>query len=263
MDCISSVSKPSIHETALRKFFKGNVIYDGPVVFDHPLYCIGFFNRSGSNLLAEHLRGTPYFSGFHEQLNFNIVQNLSKKWGVHSFPDFIIEATNRFSKGRFVYGFKASLGQLVMLERFGIPRMYAGGLRIIHIHRKDLIGQAVSYQIASQTKQWTSKQAGVDSQVQVEFDAKKLTNLIDAAQASTNGIAMFSEILGYPRLTISYEDLVENPKQVLDCVADFSGQTTENWKISAPQIERQSSEINIRFRQLYTSAAKQLITSSS
>ena len=259
MDRISSISKASVHEINLRKFFIGNVTYDGPVVFDYPLYCIGFFNRSGSNLLAEYLRETPYFSGFHEQLNFTSVKKLSEKWGVKSFPEYIIEAENRFSKGRFVYGYKASLGQLVMLERFGIPKMYAGGLRIIHIHREDLIGQAVSHQIASQTKQWTSQQAALDSQVQVEFDARKLTKLIDAAQASTNGIAILSELLGYPRLVVSYEELVKNPKQTLDRVANFSCQADADWTISTPQLERQASEVNKRFRQSYIDAAKHLV----
>lgn len=258
MDQISSISKANVHETKLREFFKGNVTYDGPVVFNYPLYCIGFYNRSGSNLLAEYLRGTPFFSGFREQLNFSAVQNKSETWGIKSFPEYIIEAEKRFSKGRFVYGYKASLGQLVMLERFGIPKMYAGGLRIIHIHRKDLIGQAVSHLIASQTQQWTSQQ-DKGSQVQVEFDARKLTRLLDLAQASTNGIALFSEIFGYPRLVLSYEELVENPKQTLDRVADFSNQAGADWALPAPQLERQASEVNKRFRQSYIDAAKQLI----
>ena len=251
MSVISFLSKTGVHEQALRKFFKGSVAYDGPPVFDHPLYCIGFFNRSGSNLLAGYLRATPYFSGFHEQLNFNTVEKQSADWGVTSFPGFVREASERLGKGQFVHGFKASVDQLMMLQRFGIPKMYAGGLRIIHITRGDLIGQAVSYQIASQTQQWTSQQSGIGTDVEVRFDAKQVTHLVEAAQASVNGIAMFAELFDCPRLHVSYEELVKRPARVLSRVARFAGQTGADWPVVKPGIKRQASELNERFRQQY------------
>ncbi len=89
MDSLGSLSKPHKHEESIIEFFQGNVRYTGPELFDQPLYCLGFFNRSGSNLLADHLRQTPYFSGFYEELNFQGVGIRSKKWGVLSFPDYL------------------------------------------------------------------------------------------------------------------------------------------------------------------------------
>ena len=257
MSVISYLSRTGVHEKSLRHFFKGDVQYDGPAIFDHPLYCLGFFNRSGSNLLGSYLRATPFFSGFYEQLNFDTVQTRSGEWGISSFPDFIKEATVRFGKGKFVHGFKASADQLMMLQRFGIPKMYVGGLRIIHITRNDLIGQAISYQIANQTQKWTSEQAGAD--VEVRFDAKQMTHLVDEAQASANGITIFAEIFGYARLHVSYEDLVQNPHQILSRIADFAGHDGEAWPIKPPEIARQRSTLNDQFRQLYLTQALQQI----
>lgn len=257
MSVVSFLSQTGIHEKSLRRFFNGDVRYDGPAIFDHPLYCIGFFNRSGSNLLASYLRATPVFSGFHEQLNFDTVQKQSGEWGISRFPEFIREATVRFGKGKFVHGFKASVDQLMMLQRFGIPDMYAGGLRIIHITRRDMIGQAISYQIASQTQKWTSQQAGIGPDVDVYFDAEQLTSLVDGAQASANGIATFAEIFGHPRLHVVYEDLVQHPHQILNQIAGFAGRDGAEWPVKPPEIERQSSEINDRFRQLYLTQAQQ------
>lgn len=255
MSVISFLSRTGVHEKSLRSFFKGDVQYDGPAIFDHPLYCLGFFNRSGSNLLGSYLRATPFFSGFYEQLNFDTVQTRSGEWGISSFPDFIKEATVRFRKGKLAHGFKASADQLMMLQRFGIPKMYTGGLRIIHITRQDLIGQAISYQIASQTQKWTSEQAGTD--VEVRFDAKQMTRLIDGAQASANGIAIFAEIFGCASLHVSYEDLVQNPQHILSQIAGFAGQAGAEWSIKPPEIEQQRSALNDQFRQLYLTQAQQ------
>lgn len=255
MTILSFLSQTGVHEKHLRKFFDGRVVYDGPPVYDHPLYCIGFFNRSGSNLLAGYLRATPYFAGFHEQLNFDTVQNQAANFGAESFPDFLRAATDERAAGRFVYGFKASADQLMMLQRFGIPKMYAGGLRIIHILREDLIGQAVSYQIASQTQKWTSRQAGVGDAAEVTFNAKQITHLISAALESNNAIAAFADIFGHPRLQVGYEDLVADPRREIDRIAAFAGRGEARWPIKPPAIEQQASEINDRFRDQYRAHA--------
>lgn len=259
MSVISLLSATGVHEKAMRDFFRGDVVYNGSGIFDHPLYCIGFYNRSGSNLLADYLRNTPYFSGFHEQLNFNTVETQAAEWGVKSFPDFIREATIRFGGGQFVHGFKASVDQLMMLQRFNIPKMFKGGMRIIHITRRDLVGQAVSFQIANQTQRWTSQQAGLGAEVKVVFDEKQITNIIDAAQKSANGISMFSDIFGYPRLHVSYEELVQSPSQTLGRVARFTGQEVTEWPIGNPKISRQASELNNHFRKMYIERLREIL----
>lgn len=251
MSFVHTLKTPGKHEDELRRFFNDKVSYGGPPIFANPLYCLAFFNRSGSNLLANYLRGTPFFSGFHEQLNFDTVKKKALQWGCDNFPDYIIEATTRFSKGRFVHGFKASVDQLMMLERFGIPRMYQDGMKIIHITRDDLIGQAISYQIASQTKKWSSRQIGIMPEDAVCFDPEKISSLVQAAQYSANAIVMFAEIFDVPRLHVTYEMLVRNPLGVLEKVAEFTQQDTMEWSVKEPDIERQASELNDSFRARY------------
>lgn len=251
MSFVSSLSQTGVHETAIRKLFKGAVQYDGPPIYPHPLYCIGFFNRSGSNLLASYLRNTPFFSGFHEHLNLDEVSLYAEKLQAATFPELIQGMTAHFGNGKFVHGFKASVDQLMMLERFGIPRMYEGGMRIIHITRDDLVGQAVSYQIAIQTKQWTSRMTRVMPDSKVDFDANQLSQMIDSIQESANGIAMFAQIFNYPRLHLTYEDLLAKPEQILKKVARFAGQRNANWPLKEPELAQQASDVNARFHALY------------
>jgi LPS sulfotransferase NodH len=150
-----------------------------------------------------------------------------------------------------VHGFKASVDQLMMLERFGIPRMYEGGLKIIHITRGDLIGQAISYQIANQTKKWTSKQAGIMPEGAVVFNPEQISSLVQDAQNSANAISMLAEIFNVPRLHVTYERLVNVPQRVLDQVAEFTHQDAANWPVKEPDIKRQASPLNDDFRARY------------
>lgn len=251
MNFVEALRKRGQHEVVLRRFFKDKVFYHGSPIFRNPLYCIAFSNRSGSNLLASYLRATPFFSGLHEQLNFDTVKHQSLQWECDSFPDYVYEATTRFNKGEFRYGFKASADQLMMLERFRVPQMYEGGLNIIHITREDLIGQAISYQIASQTKKWTSKQEGIISENAVIFNPQQISSLVQNAQYSANAISLFAKIFNVPRLHVTYEMLVNNPQGVLDLIAEFTHQDAANWPVREPDIKQQASELNDEFRARY------------
>ncbi len=245
------LSETGMHEKAARSLFGDAVEYIGPTLFPHPLYCIGFYNRSGSNLLASYLRETPFFSGFHEHLNANQIETFARKFSTESFPDLIRKMIEHFGKGRRVHGFKASIDQLVMLERFGIPRMFDGGMKIIHITRGDVIGQAVSYQIALQTLKWTSKMEGAIPDTDIKFDPRQLTSIIDGIHSASDAISMFSKVFDHPYMRVTYEDLVQNPQAVLIRIAQFSGRPGRNWTLQTPQIERQANEVNEKFRHLY------------
>lgn len=259
MDSLELLSKPDKHEDSIMEIFQGNVRYNGPELFNRPLYCLAFFNRSGSNLLADHLRQTPYFSGFHEELNFRGVGIRSRQWGVLSFPDYIktVMATGEGKN----YGFKASLGQLIMLERFGVPKMFKGGMRIIHIQREDLLGQAVSHLISSQSQQWTSEQANSASEVEIKYDAGRLTSIIDATHRSASGIKTYAQIFDRPRLEVSYEEIVKDPSQVLGHIAKFCGQNGADWVAREPRIKRQATALNMSFRKRYIEDSRKKLLS--
>ena len=124
-------------------------------------------------------------------------------------------------------------------------------MKIIHITRKDLIAQAISYQIALQTNQWTSNQSAPDEDLAIEFNAGQLTSIIDSFQADNNSITMFASAFGYPYLHVSYEDLVEDPQTVLDKIATFAGEVGRSWPIQPPSIQKQSSDLNDAFRARY------------
>lgn len=235
--------KAGIHEKEITALFKDQVFYtgDGPV-FDEPLYLLAFFNRSGSNLLASHLRTTRYFGGFHEQLNHMTVAQQSKDGGCESFPDFIRFASSNYGQGYKTWGFKASWDQIMMLYRFGIHRMYPA-VKVIHITRRNLVEQAVSYMIALQTKQWTSNHEGAEN-VEPAYDYDLLNQVIhDSAMAEAH-VRAICTVFDIPHLTVRYEALTRGPKPVIQKIGRFAGVDLSKWTPREPPLKKQANMLN-------------------
>ncbi|WP_164876114.1 Stf0 family sulfotransferase [Falsirhodobacter deserti] len=254
MDLMKFISQGGIHEKEIRRHFGDRAIFTGDrPVFDHPLYLLAFSNRSGSNLLADHLRSTPVFSGFYEQLNHSTVLQQAEQWNAGTFPDLIRIGSEVLSEGKPIHGFKASWDQILMLHRFRIPAMY-DGVKIIHITRDDVLGQAVSYQIAHQTKRWTSMQRGED--VKPVYDKAQISHLIGAAQMSANAIQMLCTIFEMPRIEVTYEEIVARPRKAVLRIGKLLDLDLQDWKSRKPTIARQADAINDSFRARYLAEAR-------
>jgi len=93
----------------------------------------------------------------------------------------------------------------------------------------------------------------------VKFDPQKISRLIDSALETSNGVAFFAELFGYPRLHVCDEEVVASPEQVLKRIAVFSGQNGADWSVTKPEIERQASALNDTFRQKNLDATKKQV----
>lgn len=252
---LPTLDASGVHERELRDFFGDKFAYTGdrPVI-KGPLLCLGFTNRAGSNLLGEYLRATPSLSGFHEQLIFSTVQNSLERLKADSFPDYILKVAQSVSKGK--YGFKASVDQLMMLRHANIPAMYSGGMKVIQIRREDLIGQAISYHIALQTKAWTSQRAAEIPEHEIVFDACEIGSIARRIRHSEYLMDLFVEVYEVPRIQVNYEELIAKPQAVLRKVARFTGHRAALWKSDPPKLERQAGGLNDRFRDMFRAAQK-------
>jgi len=133
-----------------------------------------------------------------------------------------------------------------MLKRFGIDRMYQG-LKLIHIVRRDLIGQAISLTIARQTSQWTSKQPGATA----EYDANQISTAIQACCEADMRMKLLVEILGIDALQVSYEDLTKTPEAVMRRIGNFLGRDLSDWQPGDTGLRKQASALNDRWRTWY------------
>lgn len=247
-----------IHENKIRALYNDAVHFTGnSPVFEEPLYLLAFSNRSGSNLLAHYMRSVPYFGGFHEQLNHPTVKTQAAAGECASFPDYIRFASTTFGKDFKTWGFKASWDQIMMLYRFGIDRMYPC-VRIIHIKRRDLVKQAVSYMIAHQTKKWTSKQKGTPD-ISPTYDYSLLDRLMRQSAFAEQQVRAISALFDLPYLEVWYETLVQKPERVMNDIGRFADIDLSAWQPQTPAIEMQADATNKAFYDRYIEERKQII----
>lgn len=245
----SPLKTPGVHELQLRAHFGDAVYFRGAGrMFDGPLTLLAFSNRSGSNLLASHLRTTPCFAGFHEQLNHDTVMRQADVNTIKTVPDYFIDMQQRYGKTCQVYGYKASWDQIMMLMRFGIDRMF-NGVRVIHLTRGDVLKQAISYQIALQTKQWTSAQAASD--ILPIYDQKQITSILEGCLTAEILVRQICATLQFPHLDVRYDAVVHAPEKVVERIAQFTDTDLGNWTPTDPPIKKQAGAINQQFHDLY------------
>jgi len=237
-----TISAECSHEKVLRKLFRANCAYDGPVVFDAPLMLIGFTNRCGSNLLAGYLRAAGGVAGFQEQLNHDVVAKLSRERGIESFPDYI----RHVSKGTARHGFKAGVEQVAMLHRLGITKMYPS-VRVLQITRRDTLAQAVSFSIADQTKQWVSWQP---RQSEPRYDRADIDRRLDWIALQNESMRVAAKVFGFSHGHVTYEDLVWTPGDVVTRAARFFGLEPPE-ALPEPKLIRQADAVNAGFIQRY------------
>ena len=245
-----SLGTPGVHEKKIRSIFKKKMVFDGDApVFEHPLYLLAFANRSGSNLLADYLRNTAYFGGFHEQLNYNAIEKQAEAGSCTSLPDTIRYMSTARLGGASAWGFKASWDQIMMLYRARIDKMYPS-VKIIHSTRHDIVSQAVSYLIASQTKKWSSKLEG-NPEVEPKYDYKLITNLAESCALSEQRVRMIATMFGAGYVNIGYDPLVRRPQAIMKRIGVFAGIDLADWTPHKPSISKQASAVNTEFYERY------------
>ncbi|MGV6847919.1 MAG: Stf0 family sulfotransferase [Marinibacterium sp.] len=249
------LAAPSVHEKKIPDTFDGQVAYsDGMERPGGTLGLLLFANRSGSNLLAEHLNASGHFRGFAEVLNFNFVAKAAGRHGVTTFPDYIRRmarqgadaGTDKKTDGETdggIFGMKCSAGQLMMLARWNILAMF-DTVRIVNIEREDLVEQAVSMSIAKQTGQWSSD---MDGRAEPGYDFDQIrTSLDDMAQMTAAKRAAIA-LLDLPSITVTYRAVVEDPAACVRRACDLFGVPSDFTLPETTRLQKQANARNADF----------------
>lgn len=253
MKVIDLLTTPGVHEQHVRKYFGERAFFtSGQQVFAGPLVLLAFSNRSGSNLLGDYLRSAG-FPGFHEQLNYPTILTTADREQLHSFPDYIKFA----ARGSSLFGVKASTDQIAMALRLNIANMFSG-IKVIHIVRTDAIGQAISFSIADQTKQWTSEQAALPG-VEPRFRYDDISRRLNSALAHRIAVPFLCQLFSIPYLCVFYEGLIANPHQVMQKIGEFLGHDLTQWTPPAPTISKQANELNDQFKRQFAEALRKKV----
>lgn len=253
MKVIDLLTTPGIHEQHVRKRFGERAsVASEQQIFSSPLVLLAFSNRSGSNLLGDYLRSAG-LSGFHEQLNYPTIIETANRENLNSLQDYI----KFVAGGSNLFGMKASTDQISMALRLNIANMF-GGLKVVHIIRTDAIGQAISFSIADQTKQWTSAQAALPG-VEPHFRYDDISRRLNSALAHRVAVPFLCQLFNIPYLSIFYESLVADPHAVMQKIGKFLGRDLSGWQPPTPTISKQANELNDQFKRKFADSLRKKV----
>lgn len=243
------------HSRKIFDHFSGNVFadYEGcPDLGDQirNMIIVHFTNRSGSNYFCDLLGKAVSRPSLYESLNWDAVVNQSKRRSIHRFSDYV---SLYLCKQPSIV--KASTDQLFMLTKWGYLRPASAmgsmpGPWILSVQRSDVISQAVSFAIATQTGKYASFQENKVLPSEVIFDADLISRLIAGFGREYQDFLTLTSALGYQPYKVYYEDLLIDPQPVIAdlcrrlCIPCSPDGITSKF-------HKQADEINERHRRQY------------
>ncbi|WP_310621700.1 Stf0 family sulfotransferase [Flexibacterium corallicola] len=242
-----------VHKENIEKFFgKHNCDLKTLGLECHSITLLVFTNRSGSNLLGNYLASTSEYFGFEEFLNYDTVITRSKNNKIESFADYFRFLSQ--SDSGCTLGIKASINQVKMLDYFGL---FESGVEVrdwISIKREDILGQAISWVIAQQTKQWASFQKNSSNVITYDFNA--IHNAIKYFTHQYELIDNYFKQIDGRKFQLTYEELVKSPEAAIGNITHLPANF--KFKQEVIKFKKQANEINDRFRYKYVEDLKSL-----
>jgi len=195
------------------------VALDAAIQKLHVLYVICFTNRCGSHFVGQALASDGRLKAVGEALNSDVVIKHSVQRGIKSYPGYLAWLLNH-TRGKLDYcGLKASVGQLIALYNTGLLPALGSKLRLIHLVRDDLLDQAISLYIASQTKQWTSLQKS--NGAEVTHDTDMLLNVVATLSSQNSAFLALFQLWNIDPLTVHYEGFSQDPARKIKRIGRF------------------------------------------
>ena len=212
------------------------------------VYVICSTGRSGSTLLCDLMRQTGVMGVPHEYFNLSnhgqvIIQRLNrsgaKSMSMEAYFDAIVRSR---TTPNGVFGLKAHPNQFIPFVTNGFVRHYFSDLRYIYIDRRDLLAQAVSWNMASQTGKWTSEEKETKAP-EFAFDGIEQAMAVISGQNSL--WEHFFRLNNIQPHRITYEGLLADPNGHLENVAGFLGvEPPAQVDIHRSGIKKQASNLN-------------------
>lgn len=193
----------SEHEKELLNLLGSEAISGSSKVKQNVLIC--FTNRCGSNFLAEALASTGKLPQAGEFFNAEFVQKHCRENELSNLKDYIEYLQTKLSQND-VFCSKVGVGQLFFLHRMKAFEGLLNPCHFIFVQRHDVLGQAISFSIANQTKIWTSQHPG--QPIEPQYDPQDIWNRIDGTTKANMQFERFFAMTDKEPIRVVYETLV-------------------------------------------------------
>jgi LPS sulfotransferase NodH len=180
---------------------------------------ICFVNRSGSNFLAECLASSGQFPRARE---FFLKPNLLREQTGNAELSDIFEAIVRKHTLNGNFATKLGFSQLAFFESRGFLEAAFARTQFILLKRGDVLAQAVSLEIASQTRRWrTDKMASGEPEPQ--YSRKRIELKIRGIRKKYEQFEHFFAARALTPFTVDLTALASHPAQTVAEVGEFLG----------------------------------------
>lgn len=126
-----------------------------------------------------------------------------------------------------------------------------GPLRLVHLRRRDVVGQAVSWARAEQTGHW---QDGDRSAAPPRFDPGLIEDLVRRIDEHDAAWRSWFAAQGVEPLPVTYEDVVEDPRPQVQAILDhLDVELPSGWR-PVPRQRRQADAVNANWVRRYRAA---------
>jgi LPS sulfotransferase NodH len=206
-----------------------------------------FTNRSGSNYLAELLGSTRQINIAGEFLNFDTALTHLEKHDLQSFYDYFINLVDTQSvKGSFAC--KIAITQIALIQQAGLLDEIMPYSMFVLSERADLLGQAISLEIASRTGKWTSYMQPTGVVAEADFDRNRLEMIIRNIAYEQQLFRLFFAINGVDHFHVNYEQLSSHTATTMRMMCDWLGIDAPTDCFERTGTQRQSDALNNAWR---------------
>lgn len=217
-----------------------------------PLRCkriifLCFTNRSGSNYLAELLGATKQVNVAGEFLNFDTALTHIRNGNLQSFYDYFIGLADRLSvNGNFAC--KIAVTQIALIQQAGLLDEIMPYSNFVVSERADLLGQAISLEIATRTGKWTSYMQPSGVVAEADFDRNRLETIIRNIAQEQQLFRLFFAINGLDHFQVNYEQLTSHTSTAMRMLCDWLGIEVPPNCFERTGTQRQADVLNTAWR---------------
>jgi LPS sulfotransferase NodH len=118
---------------------------------------------------------------------------------------------------------------------------------VLHIERDDVLGQAISYCIADDTKRWSSLHREPPAS-EPTYDAERIRRVMREIAMAGLRVRLTCEVLGLRRIPVSYEELTADSHATLRRISAELDVDLDLHALKPPALRKQADATNARFR---------------
>jgi LPS sulfotransferase NodH len=213
--------------------------------------CLCYTNRCGSTFLAEAVHSTGRLNMAVELLNADsILEDAATSLGDY------LAAQSAWRSQDGILVLKLALPHLDILAQAGILGHSADRLHFVFTTRQDRLDQAISYEIARQTGQWTSLIEIERPLTELHFCHATLQGIMTAIDAENQHFRGFFAANSLQPVELLYEDLVADPDHAVQRIGASIGMPDLCYTPAKTRLQRQAGYLNARWRERFLSGDK-------